>query len=230
MKHFILILIFPFCISAQPNAKQIIAIANSKFNKVNSYTANINLQFNIPGVQLEPIAGKVFYKKPDKFRIHAKGIIFLPKQNPYFALQSVRDTNSFTAVISGEEKVGNILTRVVNVIPNDATGDLILAKLWIDEVKYLVHKAKLTTKNSGTISIEQYFGNEAETALPGEMKFVVDMAKFKVPKAMTMELNSKAKTGGEALNARGIGEIKLNFSKYKLNEQFSDTVFSAPKL
>lgn len=230
MKHFILILFFPFWILAQPNAKQIIASANSKFNKVNSYTANINLQFSIPGVQLEPIAGKVFYKKPDKFRIHARGIIFLPKQNPYFALQTVRDTNSFTAVISGEEKIGNMLTRVVNVIPNDATGDLILAKLWIDEVKYLVHKAQLTTKNNGTIAIEQYFGNAAATALPDEMKFVVDMAKFKVPKAMTMELNSKAKTGGEVLNARGIGEIKLNFSNYKLNQQFSDTVFSAPKL
>lgn len=229
MKHFFLFLFFPYFISAQPNAKKIIALANSKFSKVKSYTASINLQFNIPGVQIEPIAGKVFYKKPDKFRIHAKGIIFLPKQNPYFAMQSIRDTSSFTAIISGEEKIGSNATVVVNVIPNDASGDLILAKLWIDQINHLVHKAQLTTRNNGTIIIEQQFGTAAHAALPDEIKFVVDMAKFKVPKAMTMELNSTSKVNKGSINSRGIGEIKLNFNHYSLNQQFSDSVFTTPK-
>ncbi len=225
MRVFILLFSLPFVLCAQPSAKQLIAAANQRFDKVNSYSANINLNFKIPGVQLEPIAGKVFYKKPSKFRIHAKGIIFLPKQNPYYALQSVRDTNAFTAVLTGTETINGATTALVNVIPNDNNGDLILAKFWVDEAKNLVHKAQLTTKSNGTISIEQTFGSNAGFGLPDDIKFVVDMAKFKIPKAVAMELNSKAKTAKPDESKRGLGEILLKFSSFKLNERIDDTVF-----
>jgi outer membrane lipoprotein-sorting protein len=230
LKNILLLVFVPVSSFAQMTPKQLIAAAYNKFSQVSSYVANIHLQFNIPGVYLEPIQGKVYYKKPDKFRIQARGIIFLPKQHPYLVLQTVRDTHSFAAVISGEEKIGNVSIRVIHVIPNDAAGDLILAKLWIDEKSFLIHKAQLTTKQNGTISIEQFFGGASQGILPDEIKFLVDMTKFKVPKAMTFELNSKSKKTTEVVNSRGTGEIKLHFSHYKLNQVFSDTVFTSPQL
>lgn len=230
MRYISLLLLFPFLLSAQSTPKQLIQAANQRFAKVLSYSAVINLNFQIPGVQLEPINGKVYYKKPTKFRIHSKGIIFLPKQNPYYALQSVRDTNSFTAVPSGNEIVNGKNTTIVSVIPTANADDLILAKFWIEDARQLIHKAQLTTKTNGTITIEQSFGSYASYGLPDVIKFVVDVAKFKIPKAVAMELNSKAKKPETNNLQKGTGEITLRFSDYVLNKQLDEKVFEETKI
>lgn len=213
----------------QKTPKQILDAANQRFGKVQTYSAGINLIFQIPGVQLDPITGKVYYKKPSKFRIHSKGIIFLPKQNPYYALQSIRDTNSFTAVPSGMEQFNGKNTTVISVIPIQGSDDLILGKFWVEESTQLVHKAQLTTKTNGTITIEQRFGSFAGYGLPDEIKFIVDVAKFKIPKAVAMELNSKTKKGNEIKNQKGTGEIILRFSNYLLNKKLDEEVFEEAK-
>jgi len=225
MRYLFFLLFFPLLSAAQSTPKQLIEDANQRFAKVLSYRASINLNFQIPGVQLEPIDGKVYYKKPSKFRIHAKGIIFLPKQNPYYALESVRDTNSFTAVPSGSEIVNGRNTRIVSVIPTANADDLILAKLWIDESQQLIHRAQLTTKTNGTITIEQKFGLYAKYGLPDVITFEIDVAKFKIPKAVSMELNAKAKAQGQSTPQNGSGAIKLSFSNYELNIPLDESVF-----
>jgi hypothetical protein len=213
----------------QKTPKQILESANQRFGKVQTYSAAINLNFQIPGVQLDPITGKVYYKKPSKFRIHSKGIIFLPKQNPYYALQSIRDTNSFTAIPSGTEQINGKNTTVISVIPTIGSDDLILGKFWVEEGTQLVHKAQLTTKTNGTITIEQRFGSFANFGLPDEIKFLVDVAKFKIPKAVAMELNSKAKKKNDVMNQKGTGEIILRFSNYVLNKKLNEQVFEESK-
>jgi len=225
MRYLFFLLFFPLLSAAQSTPKQLIEDANQRFAKVLSYRASINLNFQIPGVQLEPIDGKVYYKKPSKFRIHAKGIIFLPKQNPYYALESVRDTNSFTAVPSGSEIVNGRNTRIVSVIPTANADDLILAKLWIDESQQLIHRAQLTTKTNGTITIEQKFGLYAKYGLPDVITFEIDVAKFKIPKAVSMELNAKTNAQGQSTPQNGSGTIKLSFSNYELNIPLDESVF-----
>jgi hypothetical protein len=231
MRTLIILVAFliPFGGIGQKTPKQILEAASQRFGKVQTYSAGINLIFQIPGVQLEPITGKVYYKKPSKFRIHSKGIIFLPKQNPYYALQSIRDTNSFTAVPSGAEVLNGKSTTVISVIPTQESDDLILGKFWIEESTQLVHKVQLTTKTNGTITIEQRFGSFAGYGLPDEIKFIVDVAKFKIPKAVAMELNSKAAKGKDLKNQKGTGEIILRFSNYILNKKLDEKVFEESK-
>lgn len=222
-----LILLFPFFSLAQGDAKLLVTKAYNRFAQIQSYVADIQMRFDIPGINMEPLSGKVYYKKPEKFRIYTKGIFFLPRQNPYFALQTVRDTQEFNAFLSGEEKVGETTCKIVNVIPSKADNDLILAKLWIDEQRFLVHKAQLTTRQNGTIIMEQTFlKNASNDALPQHIRFVIDMVKFKVPKAMTLELNAKSSKQEKSNAQREVGEIHLSFSNYKINVVVSDTVFA----
>lgn len=202
--------------------QELITKVNRKFAKVKDYSADIAMNFSIPGVNIEPISGKVFYKQPDKFRVRTKGIVFLPKQNPYYALALLKDTNSYTAVSGGVEKIGNTICAVVNVIPS-GENDLILGKFWIDAANGLVLKSQLTTKSNGTISIENSFNTQKEFALPDKMIFTIDVAKFKVPKAVAVDLNSKSSPKSEA--SKGTGLITLAFSNYLLNQKISDEVF-----
>lgn len=206
------------------NPKDVIARVNNTFSKVKDYSADIAMNFSIPGVNIQPITGKVFYKLPDKFRVKTKGIIFLPKQNPYYSLALLKDTNAYTAISTGTEKVGPINCTVVNIIPT-AENDLILGKFWIDATRGLIMRSQLTTKSNGTIVIDNAYGNSSAYGLPDKIVFTVDVTRFKVPKAVAVDINSKSttKTSG---SDKATGVITLQFSNYQLNQKLSDSVFT----
>jgi hypothetical protein len=222
----ILLISFGWQTSIAQNPKQIIARVNQNFSKVKDYSASIAMKCQIPGVNIEPVSGKVYYKIPDKFRVKTKGITFLPKQNPYYALSMLKDTNSYTAILSGTEKIANATCAVINVIPDNEI-DLILGKFWIDNVKAVVLKSQLTTKSNGTIIVQNTYGSMEGFALPDKIVFSVDMTKFKVPKAVAIDLNSKTK-GNKNESNKATGTIELAFSAYSLNKQLSNDVFVQP--
>jgi hypothetical protein len=228
MMRFFLIFLSFFCLQGlygQLSPKRLIHEVNRKFAAVKDYSASLNMRFDIPSVRMESVQGRVFYKQPDKFRIRAEGIIFLPRQNPYFTLQSIRDTNAYTAIFAGEELIAGVKTTLINVIPLDAAGELILARLWIDPTRKLILKSQLTTKSNGTIGVEQVYGSAQSFALPDKMTFTIDVTRFKIPKVVAVDINSK--TSGQKLPPKGTGIIELSFGAYKLNQNLSDTVFKA---
>lgn len=227
MKLLIITALLALTISATAQSpKHTLALVNQKFGKVNDYSANIHLQFNLPSVNMQPIDGKVFFKKPSKFRIRTKGIIFLPKQNPYYSLSTLTDTNSYTAINTGEENIGNTVATIIQVIPNGGDNDLILGKFWIDKVNNVILRSQLTTKSSGTIQLESNYGANSSIAyaLPDKMTVTVDMAKFKIPKMFSADINAKSNHDPNA-NAKGTGVIILSYSRYAINQKLPDSVF-----
>jgi hypothetical protein len=228
MRRFITILLSSLAITVSAQSpKQILAAVNQKFMKVNDYSANIHLVFNLPSVTIQPIDGKVYFKKPTKFRIKTKGIIFLPKQNPYYSLAALADTNSYTAFTTGEEKIGGTTVTVIKVSPNADDNDLILGKFWIDPKQSLVLKSQLTTRSSGTIQLESSYGPNSNTAyaLPDKMTLSVDMTKFKIPKMVAADINSKS-THPANEPRKGTGVITLSYSSYAINQKVPDSVFT----
>jgi outer membrane lipoprotein-sorting protein len=195
-----------------------------KFNQIKNYEADVMMQFDIPFMRIEDLLGKVYFKQPDKFRVKTEGIAFLPKQNPYYALSAIVDSNKYTAVESGKEIVDAINTRVINVLPQNHP-ELILAKFWIDPTRKLILKSQLTTKTNGTVQVEYQYGSFAKFTLPDKMTFTVETGKFKMPKAMAIELNSK-KRESTSQKPRETGIIKLQFSNYILNQKMDEKVFS----
>ena len=228
MRYFIIIyfLLLSLFASAQ-TPKQILTAVNKKFNKVNDYSANIHLTFHLSSINIQPIDGKVFFKKPNKFRIRTKGIVFLPKQNPYSSVAALADTNSYDTFLAGEEKIGGTTVVVIKVSPNTEDNDLIFGKFWIDKANNVVLKSQLTTRSSGTILIESSFGPNANMtyALPDKMILTVDMSKFKIPKMVSADLNSKAAPAADAPK-KGTGVITLAYSNYVINQKVPDSVFT----
>lgn len=220
-------LLLAFCVNASelvaqtPN--QIINTVTQRFAKVNDYTADINVACKITFIKIEPINAKVFYKRPDKFKVKSTGILILPKQNANFYFTTLSDTNNYTAVKTGEEIINSVKTQIINVIPSSDTSDLVLGKFWIDDVRGLVLKSQLTTKSQGTILVENTYGSMSAYALPDKMLFTVDIGKFKVPKVLAVDINrsSSEKTGEEDKK----GRITLTFSNYVVNKGVNNEVF-----
>jgi hypothetical protein len=91
-----------FSVVAQ-TPKSILQQVVLNFYKVKDYSADIAIKFDIPGLKIEQAKGKVFYKQPEKFKVKSQGIIFLPKQNPFYFINKLRDTTAYECIGSAKE-------------------------------------------------------------------------------------------------------------------------------
>lgn len=228
MKHIALIFFTLVMLSlskhlAAQTPAQVIQKVNNNFAKVKDYTADVQIHTDISFIKMKDINAKVFFKKPKKFKIKAEGILFLPKQNPNYMQSLITDTLSYTAVKNGNEKLGAYNTTIISIIPNSDTADLILGKFWIDESRSVILKSSLSTRSNGNLLIEHFYGVNASNSLPDKLIFTIETSKFKLPKAMVVDLGSSEENTNKEAEKKGT--ITINFTNYKVNGGIDDSVF-----
>lgn len=205
-------------------AEQLVRNIQADFKKIERYTADLNISFEIPYIQIDPVKGKVYFKQPNLFKVKTEGIAFMPKQNPFYLMELISDPESFVCIDGGTETTPGSIIRIIQLVPKDHE-ELILAKLWVDAKGNRIQKTLLTTKTNGTIEIKYLYDNNPVIKLPTSMIFGIEVGKFKIPKMMSAELNSRAKQKGST-SVPSQGKIRLNFSNYKLNQNFDEKVFT----
>lgn len=210
---------------AQDEARSLVSGINRRFRSVQDYKANVDMHFDLPGVKMNDMKGKVFFKQPDRFRIRARGIFFLPRQNPMQQVSMLmRDTAAYTAVITGSETENGVRCTVLNLIPLRTDGELVLGKFWVDPVKMLVLRAQITTKGNGTIESFSRFDPGSFHPLPAEVLVKVEVNRIKVPKMMSADLNKKSMPKSPS-GQKETGTIRMRFSGYEVNTNLNDKVF-----
>ncbi len=130
------------------------------------------------------------------------------------------------AVDGGMKTIDNIQTNLVTVIPTNENSEFVLAKLWIDAKNDLIIKSQITTRSSGTVTVDYLYGAESEFGLPNQLVFDIDVKKFKLPKSVAADLN-KTEKEKERLkkNEDQKGTIIIKLSNYKINKGISDDFF-----
>lgn len=228
-KGYILFAFMWMCLHANgqsaPEALKLIKEVTQKFNKVRDYQVDAEIDARISFLKILPQKAKVFYKSPNKFHVESKGIAILPKQNFDQIFSLLNKESNFMAFVSGSENLNGVATSIVNVVPLADTSDLVLAKLWIDVAQGLIVKSQLTTKTNGTVLIEYIYKTWNALALPDKTIFTVDVKRFKIPKAISADINSKA-TQEDKNKPQKPGRIIISFSNYKINKGIDDKVFA----
>lgn len=202
----------------QDNAEQLVRSVYAKMRVVKSYEADMRIDADIPMLRMQKVEGKLLFKQPNKLDIKSKSLAVLPKQGFADFGKFISDSSAFTAVFSGDEKLGGVLTRMVQVLPGNSKGDLILAKLWIDPLRKLVMRSELTYRSSGTVLVDYTYGSQQQYALPDQLRFTMDVRNMKIPKAMTADLHKKRdgkEEAGKDPNRPAVIVVKL--SNYKVN-------------
>src|SRR6478736_769537 len=140
----LIVMLFSFVTKAQ-TAEEIIQQVKAKLNKVNDYEAKGKLKTNVIYIKA-PIANvKVYYKKPNKLKIHNEsGISFIPKGSVNMSLGSFfANTSDFDIIDVGKEQTSGL--RIIKLLPREDSADVVLSTLYIDEKQMLIKKAKTTT-------------------------------------------------------------------------------------
>jgi outer membrane lipoprotein-sorting protein len=220
-------LILVFCIPMHgfaQDANQTITELINKMNGVRDYSVDALITSDIPMVKILPSKATIYFKQKDKFKIDAKGIAILPKQGFTDISKMLAQRDAYTAISMGNEMIGRETTEIISVFPVSDTSDLILAKLWIEPVNDIVLKSQITTRSSGTVSVQYTYGTQKKMGLPDKLIFTVDVKKFKIPKGVATDINKTGTTDPNKPVAK-TGEIKIDLTNYKVNLGIKDEVF-----
>jgi hypothetical protein len=227
MKNLLIVLSTIICISQSSlaqDANTILSSVRSQFEVINDLRCDVAMKFEIPGVAIDQITGKMIYKKPDKFRVKTKGLIFLPKQNPFSQLEILDDPNNYMAVAAGKAYSNGIDCHVINIIPTN-NGELVLMKLLIGVEDGRIHASELTLKREGTV---QYFNTYASNSdfIPTTMEFKADFKRFKMPKAISGDFSSTPVREEEGQSKYETGRVLMTISNLEINGEVADTEFA----
>ncbi|MEO0311346.1 MAG: hypothetical protein RIQ89_1003 [Bacteroidota bacterium] len=205
--------------------RQYLRAINLKFAQVNNYSASIVVTTEIPFIKMFPIKATIYFKQPDLLRIKSKSIAILPKQNVDQLFKIMADTASYEAYLQGDEPINGSETKLVNIVPISDTSDVVLAKFWIDIKKSVVLKSQITTRTNGTIIANYTYGSNERYALPEKIIFTVDTKKFKIPKAVSADLNNYNAAQNDKAKLGKKGKITIEFSNYLINKGISSELF-----
>jgi hypothetical protein len=214
-----------FQVDGQRTPNQMLRGVYSKMMKVNDYSVEASIRANIPFIKIFPVNAVIYFKQPDKFKVESKNIAILPRQGFSDLSKIIHDSTSYTAVFTGKELNGKSLTQITSLIPSVDTGDLVLAKFWIDASSNLVLKSQLTTRSNGTMLIEYFYGTQAIYGLPDKMIFTVDVKKFKVPKIIATDIQNPDKAIKRKTKTSGKGVILISMKNYKINTGLKGMTF-----
>ena len=198
-----------------------------KIDKVKDYTASGTMKTNVPFMKVPVAEVTVYFKNPDKIKIkNEKGISLVPKGAISMSLNQLMATNKFTAIESGNDKVNNIVVKVIKLLPLDDSAPIVLSTLYIDEANALILKARTTTRENGTYELVMTYGKFSSYALPEKAVFTFNISEYKLPKGITFDYDdgSKKKTNNDQLSSNK-GMLEITYNDYKINQGVSDSVF-----
>ncbi len=171
----------------------------AKLDQVNDYEADGRMKTDVSFIKAPIGKVKVYFKKPNKFRLKKDGgISLLPKGGVSVNMNSIFATSDFVALAAGEAMIGGSKTRIVKLLPANENSDIVLTTMYIDETNLLVKKAVTTTRENGTYEIEMSYGQYTQYGLPDKVVFTFNTKDYKLPKGITLEFNDEEKPLSES--------------------------------
>jgi outer membrane lipoprotein-sorting protein len=227
-KIFLLVFAFQLTVFAQAqDMTSLVMKVKAKLDQVNDYEADGNMKTDVSFIKAPIGKVKIYFKKPNKFRLKKEGgISLLPKGGVSVNMSSIIATNDFVALAAGESNVNGVACKVVKLLPINESSEIVLTTLYIDEPNLLVRKAITTTKENGTYEMEMNYGSFAKYGLPEKVIFSFNTKDYKLPKGITLEFddNEKALTEAQKLKNKK-GRVEIIYSNYIVNKGIADAVF-----
>jgi outer membrane lipoprotein-sorting protein len=218
-------LLFVSCSFGQ-DMMELITKVKAKLDQVNDYEAEGKMKTDVAFIKAPLGKVKVYFRKPDKFRLKKDGgISLLPKGGVSVNMSSIFNTGNFVALAAGEALVNGTNTKVVKIMPADENSDIVLTTMYIDEPNLLVRKSTVTTKENGTYTIEMNYGKFAQYGLPDKVIFSFNTKNYYLPKGITLEFDDEKSPAETAKYKNKKGRVEITYTNYSINKGLPDSVF-----
>lgn len=207
------------------DADEILNKVKTKINSVEDYSADVTIKVDVNFLKVPESHATLYFKQPDKIKMESEGFALLPRQGLNFSpLYLLRE--DYTSLYAKEDSVNGSAVHLIKILPLSDSSNVILSNLYVDQEKFIVRKIETTTKNSGTVTLELNYENEAEHALPSEMKITFKVEQMNLPPGMTGEFETNQETQKDG---KLTGSVIVEYENYVVNSGLSDEFFEDDK-
>lgn len=213
---------FSFAVHAQ-SAEELLKGVIDKMDLVEDYKGDVQIKASIPFIKVSIAKATLYFKKKDKFKVESQGIAILPKQGMSDLTSFLSNKKKYTTVLGDSKTINEHKTQLISILPTEEDSEFILAKVYISPSESLIYRTVLTTKSSGTVSIDYEYNLNKKYGLPSKMTFTFDLKKFKLPKSVASDIRNNDKKKKYKENEKG--KIILTFTNYDVNKGISDDFF-----
>ena len=220
MKVLLLLLITTSIFAQERNPKELLDLIQSKFNKINDYSVDIEIIIDVNFVDAPNSKAKLFFKQPDKVKIESEGFAIIPKQGLTFSPSELL-TDSYSAIFIKTEIIDSFMVDVIKVVPLVDSSDVLLSTLWVDPLSNVIRKIESVTKKMGTITIYLNYEYSETPMLPSVAKFFFNTT------STGHEMMFKKSDKSESNKDKGklSGSVIIKYSNYLLNQNLEDSFF-----
>ena len=219
MRIKITIILFFFSVlgfSQSNNADVLLNNIKTKLNKVNDYSANVEVAVKMDFLKMPKSNAEIFFKKPDKFKFHSTGFAILPKAGFDFNPQKILD-NDLTVKIIGDTLLDETKLKIIKITPKIDSLKFTSAILLIEEVHLLIYQITISADKGVTIVTNFKYGQQSKFALPSELSVSFDLS--------NIEKNEAPKKRRSKIPENFKGEISIKYYNYKVNLGIDDSIF-----
>lgn len=208
------------------SSEQLFDSLRKKVMVVKDYTAEVKMKIDVSYMRIPMLGGTLYFKSPNKLKlVRHGGLAIMLKKNINLTLSNMIPAGKVTVLDAGTATIGGKTLRILKIIPEDDQGQIILAKIWVDERTMLAVRTETTTRNDGTIKMDLQYGKYAAFALPDKVIIDVDVKDFKLPKGVTMDYNEVKETQPKKETKNQKGSIQINYLSYNINKGIDDNTF-----
>ncbi len=231
MRIFILFLAFSTLslFAQENNPYKIIEKVEQKYNSLNDYEVEATIKVDVNILKMPLSKTTIFFKKPDKIRLKSKGFALLPKEGLNFLPIKFLE-NDFTAIFSGTTTLGDDSVKIIKIIPNNDSTDVVLSKLWIDSKNFVIKEIESTTKKRGSYTLSLYYDKQIEFGLPDSVIFAFNVTDIPATNSTSpKEEQSDRHRNRVAFSGPLVGTVTVYYNDYKVNIGLSDEFFEEGK-
>ena len=230
MKKCRLFIFFIFCASfaIAQDAAQLIKKVKAKLELVDNYEATGVMKTDIAFIKAPIGKIKIYFKKSNLFKIKKEGgISLLPKGGLSVNLSSLIASSNYSTIDAGIQDLGSKKLRIIKLLPNEESSDVVITTLYINEKESLIEKAVTTTKENGTYTMLMNYGAYSNFGLPDQVVFEFNTKNYKLPKGITLEFedDSKPLSAAQLLKNKK-GRVEINYKNYIVNKGVPAVIFN----
>lgn len=240
MIKLVLIALISLLLSGDNDAQRYVKNTNDKFNSIDDYQVQMTVKLDVPAFRMAKKRYKVYYKKPDKIKVKARGFGILPKTGLFTSpndnfdnlenlrVSNYRDSDNINDImIVGDLIVDSLKLEMPNEYSRLAFDPIVEVK--VDTLNWVIKNVTTKLDTLKLFQIENFYDtydNKYYMPKRSIVKYFIKDKKF---------FNWLNKDAGNIIgknaampenNSTVEGTIIVDYKKYKINKGIKDKVFN----
>ena len=213
----------------QPTVKEIFRKVLKHWDPINDYTVDSQIIVDIPGIRMPKMRVKIYFKKPDKVYLKARGFAIFPKNAMGPDPRRLQKWEKNARFAGMDTLRGHPVYHVI-VEANQPGVPLYQVHLYLSTKTFLIEKIKTVYSNRRFMSLKFRYKKLKKTIwVPKEIVASFELRSTKMDSIMNKFQPNR--TGGSRIFKMPFkkGTVYIYLKNYKLNTGLKDSIFEKKK-